>query len=293
MSDPIFFLRDTQLTLADLVALTGAHAPVGVDLTPHVYGGAPFDEAEPGDLAYFAHPKRLHLLEATSATACFVAERFASRLPARTAALVTESPRRAFALALARMYPSALRPGSLFAAAGVSPGATIHPEARLEPGVVVDPGVVIGPHAEIGSGSVIGANSVIGPGVRIGRECAIGAQATIVNALIGNRILLHPGVRIGHAGLGDGDPPDEAPSAPHIGRVIIQDDVEIGANSTIDRGFCRDTVIGEGTKIGNLVQIGCDATVGRKCQILSQALVGASVRLGDFVRVEGRAPASD
>jgi len=192
------------------------------------------------------------------------------------------------------MYPSALRPGSLFAATGVNPGATIHPEARLEPGVVIDPGVVIGPRAEIGSGPIIGANSVIGPGVRIGRECAVGGQTTIVNALIGNRVLLHPGVRIGHAGLcGGADPRDEAASAPHIGRVIIQDDVEIGANSTLDRGFSRDTVIGEGTRIGNLVQIGCDATVGRKCKILSQAWIDPSIRLGDFVCVEARAGAGD
>ncbi len=295
MSDPIFFLRDQQLSLAELVALTGAKAPDGADLTPSVYGGAPFDEAEPGDLAYFASPKQIDLLAATNATACFVAERFASRLPARTVALVTESPGRAFALAIARMFPSALRPGSLFAATGVNPGATIHPEARLEPGVVIDPGVVIGPRAEIGSGSIIGANSVIGAGVRIGRECSIGAQATIVNALIGNRILLHPGVRIGQAGFcGDvPSPQEEAPPTPNIGRVIIQDDVEIGANSTLDRGSGRDTVIGEGSKIGNLVQIACDVTVGRRCLILSQAAIGPSTRLGDFVRVEGRADGGD
>jgi UDP-3-O-[3-hydroxymyristoyl] glucosamine N-acyltransferase len=295
MSDPIFFLRDAQLSLADLVALTGAKAPAGADLSPCVYGGAPIDEAEPGDLAYFADPNQLDLLEATNATACFVAECFASRLPARSTALVTESPRRAFALAIARMYPSALRPGSLFAASGVNPGATIHPEARLEAGVVIDPGVVIGPRAEIGSGTIIGANSVIGPGVRIGRECSIGAHATIVNALLGNRILLHAGVRIGHAGLHEGVPGGrgEGQPAPHIGRVIIQDDVEIGANTTIDRGFGRDTVIGEGSRIGNLVQIGCDVMAGRKCRILSQASLGPSIRLGDFACVEPRGAGGD
>ncbi|MGO9675468.1 MAG: UDP-3-O-(3-hydroxymyristoyl)glucosamine N-acyltransferase [Methylocella sp.] len=291
MSDPIFFFRDIQLSLADLVALTGAKAPHGADLSPCIYSGAPFDEAEPGDLAYFADPRRIERLAATNATACLVAERFASRLPAHTIALVTESPGRAFALAIARMYPSALRPGSLFGAAGVSPGATIHPEARLESGVVVDPGVVIGPRAEIGSGSIIGANSVIGPGVRIGRACAIGAQATIVNALLGNRVLLHPGVRIGHADSCGAGAQDDAAAAPHIGRVIIQDDVEIGANSTLDRGSTRDTVIGEGTRIGNLVQIGCDTMVGRKCVIPSQASIAPSVRLRDFVLFEAGAAA--
>lgn len=285
MSDPIFFLREVRLSLADLVALTGAVVADGADLSPFVQGGAPFDEADPGDLAYFDHPDRLHLLAATKATACFLAAEFAPALPVHTTALVTESPRRAFSLAIARMFPSALRPGSLFAAAGVNPGAAIHPEARLEPGVVVDPGVVIGPRAEIGSGSIIGANSVIGAGVRIGRECSIGAQATIVNALIGNRILLHPGVRIGQGGLCAADPREDEPPAPLIGRVIIQDDVEIGANSTLDRGSGRDTVIGEGTKIGNLVQIGRDVTVGRKCRIASQAAIGPSTRLDDFACV--------
>lgn len=288
MSDPIFFLRDLRLSIAELVALTGATIAAGVDLSLFVYGGASFDDADPGDLTYFAPPHRLDLLATTNATACFVSERFAPLVPAHTAALVTENPDHAFALAIARMFPTALRSGSLFAATGVNPGATIHPEARLEPGVVIDPGAVIGPRAEIGSGSVIGANSVIGAGVRIGRDCSVGAQATIVNALIGNRILLHPGVRIGHAGFQEGAPP-----TPHIGRVIVQDDVEIGANSTLDRGSGRDTVIGEGSKIGNLVQIGCDVTVGRKCRILSQAAIAPSTCLGDFARVEGRAQGGD
>lgn len=292
MSDPLFFLRALQFSLADIVALTGATVADGSDLTPFVYGSAPFDEAEPGDLAYFAHPRRLDLLQETNATACFVTERFAGRIPAHTVALVTERPEHAFALALSRMFPSALRPVSLFAAAGVNPGATIHPEARLEPGVIIDPGVVIGPRAEIGSGSIIAANSVIGSGVRIGRDCSIGAQVTLTNALVGNRVNLHPGVRIGQAGF----PPSaidlvhrDAAAMPQIGRVIIQDDVEIGANATIDRGSGRDTMIGEGSKIGNLVQIGPDVSVGRKCRISPQALIGASTQMGDFVCVEAQA----
>jgi UDP-3-O-[3-hydroxymyristoyl] glucosamine N-acyltransferase len=279
MSDPVFFLRDGRLSVAELVALTGAKVSGGADLSPHVVdGGASIEDAEPGDLTFFVGPGRPEQLEATRATACFVTGTFASRLPAHTVALVTGEPGRAFALAIARMFPSALRPSSLFAAAGVNPGATVHPDARLEAGVVIDPGVVIGPRAEIGSGAVIGANSVIGPDVRIGRACAIGAQATIVNALLGDRVVLHPGVRIGQSGGCGGAA--EAPG-PCIGRVIIQDDVEIGANSTVDRGFTGDTVIGEGAKIGNLVQIGFDVTVGRLCRIPSQTLIRESSRVGD------------
>ncbi|WP_134486312.1 UDP-3-O-(3-hydroxymyristoyl)glucosamine N-acyltransferase [Methylocella tundrae] len=291
MSDPLFFLRAMQLSLADIIALTGAAVADGSDLTLLVHGAAPFDEAESGDLTYFAHPGRLDLLQETNATACFVTDRFAGRVPAPTVALVTERPEHAFALALARMFPSALRPVSLFAATGVNPGASVHPEARLEPRVIIDPGVVIGPRAEIGSGSIIAANSVIGAGVRVGRDCSIGGQATLTNALVGNRVHLHAGTRIGQAGSRRSEiglMHSDALAMPQIGRVIIQDDVEIGANATIDRGFARDTVIGEASKIGNLAQVGPDVSIGRKCWISPQVMIGASAHIGDFVCVEAQ-----
>lgn len=294
MSDPIFFLRAMRLSLADIVACTGASVAAGADLSLLLSGAAPLDEAGRGDFAFFDNSEAIDLLESTHATACFVQPRYASRLPSSVLALVTDDPARAFAIALARMFPTAAWPGSSFATAGVNPGASIHPEARLEPGVTIDPGVVIGPRAEIGSGSIIGANSVIGPDVRIGRDCSIGAQVTLVNALIGNRVIVHPGARIGHAGSRRdssrlGDSGALSARAPQIGRVIIQDAVEIGANSTVDRGGCRDTVIGEGSRIGNLVQIAADVRIGRQCHILPQSCICDSTELGDFVFVEGQA----
>ena len=198
-----------------------------------------------------------------------VSKRFAGRVPAGTVALVTPQPYEVFAQALARLYPSAMRPLSSFGAAGVSPGSSVHPTARLEHNVTVDPGAVIGPEAEIGSGTVIGAHAVIGPQVRIGRECSIGT-ATVLNAFLGNRVILHPGVRVGQDGFGFAMGPRGHKKVPQIGRVIIQDDVEIGSNTTVDRGASRDTVIGEGTKIDNLVQIGHNVVVGRHCVIISQ-----------------------
>src|SRR5207302_9054423 len=134
--------------------------------------------------------------------------------------------------------------------------ALVQPAARLESGVTVDPATVVGPRAEIGSGTVISAGAVIGPNVRIGRDCSIGANASITNALIGDRVIVHPGCSIGQDGFGFVMGVHGHRKVPQVGRVIIQDDVEIGANSTIDRGGVRDTVIGEGTKIDNLVQIG-------------------------------------
>src|SRR5262249_34223881 len=155
------------------------------------------------------------------------------RVPEGTVALVTPEPYRALAVVAGKLYPEALRPGSLFGASGVSPGSLVHPDARLEPGVIVDPGAVVGPRAEIGAGSVIGANAVIGPDVRIGRECSIGPNATLVYALIGDRVILHAGVRVGQDGFGFAMGPRGHSKVPQTGRVIIQNDVEIGANSTI------------------------------------------------------------
>jgi len=160
--------------------------------------------------------------------------------------------------------------------------------ARLEKGVTVDPGAVIGPGAEIGSGTLIGATAVIGPSVRIGRDCSIGAGSSVLHALIGNRVIIHPGVRIGQDGFGYVMAPTGHTKVPQIGRVIIQDDVEIGAGSTVDRGANRDTVIGEGTKIDNLVQIGHNVAVGRHCVLVAQTGISGSVTLEDFVVLGAR-----
>jgi UDP-3-O-[3-hydroxymyristoyl] glucosamine N-acyltransferase len=181
-----------------------------------------------------------------------------------------------------------VRPASSFDAKGISPGSFVHPQARLEHGVTVDPGAVIGPGAEIGAGTVIGAQSVVGPHVRIGRDCSIGANVTISHAFLGNRVILHPGVRIGQDGFGFAMGPKGHLKVPQVGRVIIQDDVEIGSNSTVDRGASRDTVIGEGTKIDNLVQIAHNVVVGRHCVLVAQVGVAGSTTIEDFAVLGGQ-----
>ena len=163
----------------------------------------------------------------------------------------------------------------------------MHPTARLESGVTVEPGAVIGPRAEIGSGTVIGATAVIGADVRIGRDCSIGAGRVISDALIGDRVIIHPRLqdRSGRLRLRDGAAGHL--KIPQVGRVIIQDDVEIGAGTTIDRGAIRDTVIGEGTKIDNLVQVGHNVSIGRHCIFVAQAGIAGSATLEDFVVLGG------
>jgi UDP-3-O-[3-hydroxymyristoyl] glucosamine N-acyltransferase len=288
MSEPVFFPHAARISLADIVACTGAAVLDGADLAATISGVAPLDEAGPGELTFLSSSENAMLLETSRATACFVTPGDAPRVPKTTLALVMEEPTRGFALAMRRLFPQTIRPTSLVGTAGINPGASIHPQARLEQEVIVDSGVVIGPRAEIGSGSVFGANSVIGSDVRIGRDCLIGPQATITHALIGDRVFVHSGVRIGQPTV-DFDfvrvafAPHGLPWAPGIGRVIIQDGVEIGANSTIDRGAVGDTVIGEATRIGNLVRIGANVTIGRYCVIPAQADLSGGARLEDFV----------
>ena len=144
-----------------------------------------------------------------------------------------------------------------------------------------------------GAGTVIGPTAVIGPDVRIGRNCAIGAGTTITHALIGDRVIIHPGARIGQDGFGHLPGVRGHDKVPQIGRVVIQDDVEIGANATIDRGAIRDTVIGEGTKIDNLVQIAHNVEIGRRCLLAAQTGISGSSVVGDYVMMGGQVGVAD
>lgn len=268
--------------------MSGATLPEGADAARVVSGAAALEMAGPGDLAYMDNPKYVAALSATKAGFVLVSSRFADRAPPSAVILVTATPYHAFSRVLTCFFPSALRPESVFGAQGVAPGAVVHATAVLEQGVTVDPGAVIGPGAEIGAGTVIASNAIIGPQVRIGRNCSIGAGSTIQASLIGNRVIVHPGARIGQDGFGFAMSPKGHMKVPQIGRVIVQDDVEIGANSCIDRGASRDTVIGEGTKIDNLVQIGHNCVIGRHCVICAQVGMAGSTTLEDFAVLGGQ-----
>jgi len=293
MSDPVFFAAPAPLTLARIVALTGATLPDGVDPDKEVTGFRSLDRGEPGDICFLESAKRVGDLARTRATAVLVQPRHSSSAPDGVVGLVTPRPQAAFARVVGAMMPSAMRPTSFFGATGIAPGAIIHPTARLEANVTVDPGVVIGPDVEIGAGAVICANAAIGPSVRIGRDGAVGAGASIQHALIGDRVIIHPGVRIGQDGFGYAMGPGGHVKIPQVGRVIIQNDVEIGANSTIDRGASGDTVVGEGTKIDNLVQIAHNVSIGRHCILIAQVGLSGSTVVEDYAVLAGQAGVAD
>jgi UDP-3-O-[3-hydroxymyristoyl] glucosamine N-acyltransferase len=293
MSAPFFFRRGTGFTVGEIASLTGGEARSGSDLTRRISGIAALDRAGPANLTFFDNARYAGEAVRTAAGACLTTEHLVSQLPGRVAALCVGAPYLAFIEVARALFPDALRPSSFFEAEGIAPQATVHPTARIESGVIIDPGAVIGAGVEIGSGSVIGAGTVIGAGVRIGRDCSIGANVTISHALIGDRVIVHPGCAIGQDGFGFAPSPNGARKIPQIGRVIIQDDVEIGANSTVDRGALKDTVIGEGTKIDNLVQIAHNVSIGRHCLLAAQVGISGSSVLGDGVTMGGQAGVAD
>jgi UDP-3-O-[3-hydroxymyristoyl] glucosamine N-acyltransferase len=285
MRDSRFIPAPSPLRVDEVAELVGAKLTRG-DPATLILGAAPLEAADAGDLSFLDNPRYVRHLAATRASACLCQTRYAERVPAGVAVLETTEPHRAYSRYIAAAYPTALRPTGFFGKTDLK--GIVHREARLEPDVRVEPSAVIGARAEIGRGTVVAAGAVVGEAVAIGRDCFIGANVVIQHALIGNRVIIHPGVSIGQDGFGFAPGPAGHMKVGQVGRVIIQDDVEIGANTTIDRGANRDTVVGEGTKIDNQVQIAHNVEIGRHCLIVAQVGISGSVRLGDFVAIGGQ-----
>ncbi|MCB1443367.1 MAG: UDP-3-O-(3-hydroxymyristoyl)glucosamine N-acyltransferase [Methyloceanibacter sp.] len=288
MEHPGFFDRAGPFSLRVVADAVGAELGAIGDPELPINDVRPLDDAGEGDLSFVDNPKYLPALAGTRASACIVAPKFVRKVPGGTASLVMPEPYRGFAKAIALFYPESRRPRAAGPARSGAPTDAIHPSAILEQDVIVEPGAIVGPEAQIGRGTTIAAGAVVGYRVHIGRDCYVGPNASVTHALIGNRVVLHAGVAIGQDGFGFAMGREGHMKVPQIGRVVVQDDVEIGANSTVDRGALRDTIIGEGTKIDNLVQIGHNVIVGRHCIIVSQTGISGSSELGDFVALGGQ-----
>lgn len=287
MTEPVFFAPSRSLTVSEIADLTGARLVEARHGDHVVRGIASLAEGGDGKLVFIEGKRNSRFLKDLTAAAVLCTADLAALVPATIAALVTPKPQWAFALVGRTIYPAAARPQPLTGETGISPHAVVSDGAHLEEGVIVEAGAVVGPGAAIGSGSVIAANAVIGLSTQIGRDCFVGPGATVQCALIGNRVVIHGGAQIGREGFGFVAGPRGAERLPQIGRVMIQDDVEIGANSAVDRGALGDTVIGEGTKIDNLVQIAHNAKIGRFCLIAGNVGLAGSVTLGDGVQLGG------
>ncbi len=252
-----------------------------------IAGLAALDTAQANQISFLGDIKNIAMLDATRAGAVLVPPGSADRVPAGSVALVTDDPVAGWARVAALFHP----------VTGSRPG--IHPSAVIAADAVVDPTAEIGPHAVIGALADIGPRCRIGPGaviddgVVLGADCRVGAQASVSHAVLGERVYVYPGARIGQEGFGFTITPRGFVTTPQLCGVIIGDDVEIGANTTIDRGALRDTVIGAGTRIDNLVQIAHNVRIGRHCAIAAQVGISGSAEIGDFVAIGGQAGIAD
>ena len=284
MADRRFFTLAGSFPLGQLAEMTGSALSDPSRAGLVITDVAPLDTAEKTHLSFFDNKKYADAFRETKAGACFVRPELAVYAPAATVCLTNKNPYKAYALAAQMFYPAEKAKASRAASAVVDPSAVIGADCTIEDGVI------IGANVKIGSRCRIQAHAVIRQGVEIGDDCDIGPHVTITHALIGSKVRLHPGACIGRQGFGFAiDLPNGFIAVPQLGRVIIENDVEIGANSTIDRGAGPDTVIGQGTRIDNLVQIGHNVKIGKYCVIVSQVGISGSTQIGDYAMLGGQA----
>lgn len=287
MTHSEFFPPHEGMRLGDLAATLNLHLANEDAADLLIRAVSPIYRAKQGDLCYILSRRSRTEFETSQATAVICDKALASIVPAHIAVLISDHPHTAFAKAGALLHADAMQPLPNMPVSGVHPSAFVDPSATLEDDVVIEPMAVVGADAKIGSGTRIGAGAVIGAHVKIGRNCSIAAGASIICAYLGNDVIIHNGARIGQDGFGYAPGPHGMEKIVQIGRVIIQDKVEIGANTTIDRGTMDDTVIGEGTKIDNQVQIGHNVRIGRHCAIVAKVGIAGSARIGDGVQIGG------
>lgn len=293
MTDPVFFSPARRMAAAEAASLCGARLRDEAGADVDILGIASADQGGANDLVFLEGRRGLDLLPALRAGIVLATAEIAAKVPPAHTVLIAARPQQAFALIARTLYPAADRPGSLSGSVGISPSAHVSQSAQVEAGATIEAGAMIGPGATIGAGATIAPNAVIGPNCQIGRGTYIGPGASIQAALIGDRVIVHAGARIGTDGFGFVPGKAGLEKMPQIGRVVIQDNVEIGANTTVDRGALGDTIIGDGTKIDNLVQIGHNVRIGRSCAIAAHCGISGSVVIGDYVMLGGRVGIGD
>lgn len=277
MADPRFFTNRGPFTLAKLARIAEAELRPEAPMEKKLRDVAPLEVAGPDDVSFLDNRRYVEAFQTSRAGACVVEPALADRAPEGMALLLSRRPYRAYARIARAFYPRELpRPG-------IHPAAHVDPTAKIGEGCSIAAGAVIGPEVRLGPRVFVGANAVVEANVEIGADTEIGPNATLSHCIVGERVLIHPGVQVGQRGFGFDMDAKGHLDVPQLGLVRIEDEVEVGANSTIDRGASTDTVIGAGSKIDNLVQIGHNVKTGKGCVIVAQAGVSGSTRLEDHV----------
>jgi UDP-3-O-[3-hydroxymyristoyl] glucosamine N-acyltransferase len=283
MADSRFFSVAGPFSLAHLAEVSEAQPAPGADPAAEYLDVASLETAGPREVSFLDNRKYVAAFQASHAGLCVVAPEMAAKAPAGMALLLSPDPYRAYARIAQAFYP--VRPPEPW----IAPTAWVDPSASVGEGCRIEPGAFVGARAELGKRCRIAANAVIGDGVVLGDDCTVGANASISHTLVGSRVNIYPGARIGQDGFGFAMGPQGHLKVPQLGRVRIGNGVEIGANATIDRGAGPDTVIGDGCMIDNLVQIAHNVQLGRGCVIVAQVGISGSTKLGDFVAAGGQA----
>ena len=281
--DPRFFPAAGAFSLAQLADIAGAAIEGTTDVDRIFTDVAALDEADVDTIGFLDNKAYVDQYRQSAAGCCIVDPKFVTEAPAGMSCLVTDTPYLAYARVAEAFHPDI---EDSYCPVGSEPA--IHPSARIGAGTVLGAGTIVGPGAEIGSDCRIGPNAYVGDSVRIGNRCRIGPSVSVRFAVVGDNVSLFAGVRIGEPGFGFAVSPTGAVTVPQLGRVLIEDYVEVGANSTIDRGAGPDTVVGAGTRIDNLVQIGHNVRIGKGCIIVAQTGIAGSCKIGNGVQLGGQ-----
>ncbi|MCR0982034.1 UDP-3-O-(3-hydroxymyristoyl)glucosamine N-acyltransferase [Roseomonas populi] len=282
-ADPRFHAAAGPLPLSRLAEVAGLAVPEGAG--DRLFSGVgTLDAAGPDEVSFLDSRRWISSLKQTRAGAVVLAVEHAAAVPEGCVALISPAPVLSFARIASVLHPPE------------APGGARHPTAVVGEGAQIGEGCEIGAYAVIEEGVVLGPRCIVGPHAHIGRNCVFGADCRILShvtathCLAGDRVTLNPGCRVGSEGFGFATGPrGEHVTVPQLGRVILEDGVEVGANSCIDRGSGNDTVIGPGTRLDNLVMLGHNVRTGRGCVIVAQAGISGSTTLGDFAVVAAQA----
>jgi UDP-3-O-[3-hydroxymyristoyl] glucosamine N-acyltransferase len=287
MTDSRFFKRAGPFLLGEIAEVIGGELPDAASAAVPIFDLAPLDTAQEKEISVFTGGRYRDAFLATKAAAVVTAPNLACRDDEAGLLVYVERPRLAFARIGRLFYPNdVVEPG-------IDPTARIHPSAEIGEDARIESGAVVGAGAEIGARCHIAHNAVIGPGVILGDDASVGANSCVSHAILGHSVRIASCVTIGSEGFGFIPGPNGPFRMLQLGRVLIEDEVEIGANCAIDRGATGDTVIGRGSVLDNLVQIGHNVSLGRYCVISGQAGIAGSTVVGDGVMIGGQAAVSD
>jgi len=287
LTDDRFFRRSAPIALGEIAAHVGGELLAPAAASFLVRDVAALDCAKAGELSVFCDGKRTSDFANNHASVVVTNRALSEHAHNGSWLLLVSDPRLAFAQIGHLFYPP------LVFDEGVNPSAQIDPTASIGQGSRIGSGVVVGSGVSIGARCRIESNVVIGSGVTIGDDCTIGANTSLSHAIIGARVNISSNVSIGGEGFGFVPSPTGLLRIAQLGRVIIEDDVQIGGNTAVDRGAIGDTVIGAGTAIDNLVQIAHNVRIGRYCVLAGQVGIAGSTTLGDRVMVGGQTAIND